>query len=206
MAIEKTIEKTIFAGMGDEQKRTAFKEWLADSGLFDSVELDGSTVKCYVGERLVYEFWKTPSYHAAYLKNGYEWKMGDFSISQLSYGVKTSKGIYIQAQQTYKMHIFITKSNNGDIVVLRNYNEGVVDVPDLEKSPPYVGNTYTWSVPVPCFTKQGVTALAPIPSYGADTYPVGLYLLISNQYPREEAIIEVNGKRYYSNGFIALEE
>lgn len=200
------IEKTIFAGMGDAQKRTAFKEWLADSGLFNSVELDGSTIKCYVGERLVYEFWKTSEYHAAYLKNGYEWDMGDFSISQLSYGVKTSKGIYIQAQQTYIMRIFITKSNNGDIVVLRNYHELGVEVPDLEKSPAYVSGTYTWNVPSSCFVKQETTSMAPISSYGTNTYPVGLYLLVFNQYPSEEGTITVNDKRYYSNGFIALEE
>jgi len=206
MAIEKTIEKTIFAGMSDAQKRTAFKEWLADSGLFDSVELDGTTVKCYVGERLVYEFWKTASYHVAHLKNGYEWDMGDFGISQLSYGVKTSKGIYIQAQQTYKMHIFITKSNNGDIVVLRNYHELEVNVPDLEKSPAYVSGTYTWNVPGSCFVKQEATSMAPISSYGTNTYPVGLYLIVFNQYPNEEAKIIVDGKKYYSNGFIALEE
>lgn len=200
------IEKTIFAGMGDEQKRTAFKEWLADSGLFDSVELDGSTVKCYVGERLVYEFWKTSTSHVAHLKNGYEWDMGDFSISQLSYGVKTSKGIYIQAQQTYIMHLFITKSNNGDIVVLRNYNKEGTEAIDLEKSPIYVRNAYTWSIPSSCFVKQETTSLAPMPSYGTNTYPVGLYLLVFNQYPDEEGIITVNGKKYYSNGFIALEE
>lgn len=206
MATEKTIEKTIFAGMDNDKKITAFKEWLANSELFDSVERDGWKVSCYVGERLVYEFWKRPSYHAAYLKNGYEWDMGDFNLSQLSYGIKTSKGIYIQAQQTYKMHIFITKSDNGDIVVLRNYNKTEVDVPDLEKSPAWVSGTYTWNVPSSCSVKQRITALAPIPSYGTDTYPVGLYLLIFSQYPDTEAIIEVNGKKYYSNGFIALEE
>lgn len=200
------IEKTIFAGMGDEQKRIAFKEWLADSGLFDSVELDGSTVKCYAGERLVYEFWKTSEYHAAYLKNGYEWDMGDFAISQLSYGVKTSKGIYIRAQQTYNMHIFITKSNNGDIVVLRNYHELAVEVPDLEKSPAKVSGAYSWNVPASCFVKQETTSMAPISSYGTNTYPVGLYLLVFNQYPNEEGIIIINGKKYYSNTFIALEE
>lgn len=200
------IEKTIFAGMGYEQKRTAFKEWLADSGLFDSVELDSSAIKCYFGERLVYEFWKTAAYHAAYLKNGYEWDMGDFSISQLSYGVKTSKGIYIQAQQTYKMHIFITKSNNGDIVVLRNYHELAVEVPDLEKSPAYVSGSYAWQVPGSCFVKQETTSMASISSYGTNTYPVGLYLLVFNQYPKEEGIITVNGKKYYSNTFMALEE
>jgi hypothetical protein len=203
---EKTIEKTIFAGMGDEQKLTAFKEWLADSDLFDSVELDSTTVKCYVGERLAFAFWKTESYHSAYLKNGYEWKMGDFNISQLSYGVKTSKGIYIQAQQSYKMHIFITKSNNGDIVALRNYNKEDVEVPDLEKSPANVSGVYEWNVPSSCLVKQEITSLSPIPSYGTNTYPVGLYLLVFNQYPDEEATITVNGKRYYSNGFIALEE
>ena len=200
------IEKTIFDGMGDEQKLTAFKEWLADSGLFDSVELDWTTVKCYVGERLVCEFWKTSQSDVVYLKNGFQWDIADFQVSQLSYGIKTSKGIYIQAQQTYKMHLFITKSNNGDIVVLRNYNKEVTEAIDLEKSPIYVPNTYTWSIPSSCFIKQETTSLAPMPSYGTNTYPVGLYLLVFNQYPDEEAIITVNDKRYYSNGFIALEE
>lgn len=200
------IEKTIFDGMVDEQKRTAFKEWLADSGLFDNVELDGSAVKCYVGERLVCEFWKTSQSDVVYLKNGFEWNIADFQVYQLSYGIKTSKGIYIQAQQTYIMHIFITKSNNGDIVVLRNYNKEVTEAIDLEKSPIYVPNTYTWAVPSSCFVKQEATSLAPIPSYGTNTYPVGLYLIVFNQYPNEEAKIIVDGKKYYSNGFIALEE
>ena len=200
------IEKTIFAGMSDEQKLTAFKEWLADSGLFDSVELDGSSVKCYVGERLVFEFWKTSQLDVAYLKNGFQWNIADFQVSQLSYGIKTSKGIYIYAKQTYKMHLFITKSNNGDIVVLRNYNKEGTEAIDLEKSPIYVPDAYTWTVPNSCFIKQETTSLAPMPSYGTNTYPVGLYLLVFNQYPDEEAIITVNDKRYYSNGFIALEE
>lgn len=200
------IEKTIFAGMDNAQKTIAFKEWLADSGLFDSVELDGATVNCYVGERLAFAFWKTLKPHVAYLKNGYEWYMGDFSISQLSYGVKTSKGIYIRAQQTYRMHIFITKSNNGDVVVLRNYHELGVEVPDLEKSPAYVSGSYEWQVPGSCFVKQETTSMASISSYGTNTYPVGLYLLVFNQYPNEEGIITVNGKKYYSNTFIALEE
>jgi hypothetical protein len=54
--------------------------------------------------------------------------------------------------------------------------------------------------------KSFKTSLAPIVNAKALTYADGLYLQVFSQYPGVEGIITINGKQYYTDGVLALEE
>lgn len=200
------IETTIFRGLSDSDKRTAFCNFLANSGLFDSVTIDDITVKCYVDETDIIDFFSTSNSHYAHLENGFDWFLGDFTISELALGVKTSKGIYIKADQTYSMDIFIAKTNEGNICVFKCYHEGGAALVDIKNSAAYEVGSYEWSIPSGALSAQSMTVLAPVPCYGANTYADGLYLQAFNEFPYVAGEFVIGDKHYYSNGYMALKD
>ena len=144
---------------------------------------------------------------------------------KFDYGIATSKGIYINWTiagnvPTARSGVFISKSNgNTPYAVFMFFDNstsngrlgyvdlGITDVANngnLAKiwdgySDFYVcGNSTTMQA-----TK---TALTPFISEYSDSYCPYIYALHFNQFPKQVGKLTLNGKLYFTNGYIALED
>jgi hypothetical protein len=97
-----------------------------------------------------------------------------------------------------------TKSNEGTVSVA--LNEGTkYSCADYDNSSGFTSFSFP-TVVDNTFVKSGMTVLAPVVNAKALTYADGLYLQVFSQYPGVEGVITINGKQYYTDGVLALEE
>ena len=207
MAIEKIV-KTVFTSTTGDAMASEIAAWLTAnaSDFFDEIEASGGPrVLCYIDGVSAVRI-NTDTSGTSYISakndkytelaaNGTNWR----------YGVKTSKGIAVyNASGDYRYCIMATKSNEGT-VSLAMTGTNIYACADFDKSsdlvdfktPTRVDNTWV---------KSGKTVLAPIVNANSLTYADGLYLQVFSQYPGVEGIITINGKQYYTDGVLALEE
>jgi hypothetical protein len=201
------IEKTVFTNSGGVNLANEIAAWLTAnaSDFFDEIEVytnDEPIVYCGIDGGMAIKINVNVRDKAAVrIKSGslrtinstsYEWR----------YGVKTSKGIAVY--NTDGFCIMATKSNEGTVSVA--LNEGTkYSCADYDNSTKFV--TFNFPTVVDnTFVKSGMTVLAPVVNAKASTYADGLYLQVFSQYPGVEGIITINGKQYYTDGVLALEE
>jgi hypothetical protein len=202
------IEKTVFTGTTGDAMASEIAAWLTAnaSEFFDRIEIDSDThVYCYIdGVRAVHINTDTTGTSYISAKNDKYTELAANGTNWL-YGVKTSKGIAVyNASGDYRYCIMATKSNEGT-VSLAMTGTNIYACADFDKSsdlvdfktPTRVDNT---------FVKSGMTVLAPIVNANALTYADGLYLQVFSQYPNVDGIFTINGKQYYTDGVLALEE
>jgi hypothetical protein len=199
------IEKTVFTNSGGVDHASEIVAWLTAnaSDFFDTIETnpDGHILCKIDGGMAIKINMNVRDKAAVRIKNGslktinstsYEWR----------YGVKTSKGIAVY--NTDGFCIMATKSNEGTVSVA--LKEGTqYSCADYDNSTKFV----TFNSPVivdNTWIKSFKTSLAPIVNAKALTYADGLYLQVFSQYPGVEGIITINGKQYYTDGVLALEE
>ena len=206
MAIEK-IEKTVFTSATGEEMASEIAAWLTAnaSEFFDKIETitdNGIHVYCFIDDvRAVDINTGNSGAGSVSIKNG-KYVAGSFWGTGWLYGVKTSKGIAVYHRGHYC--IMVTKSNEGT-VSLAMTGTNIYACADFDKSsdlvdfktPTRVDNTWV---------KSGKTVLAPIVNANSLTYADGLYWQVFSQYPGVEGIITINGKQYYTDGVLALEE
>lgn len=201
------IEKTVFINSGGVNQASEIAAWLRAnaSEFFDEIEVytnDEPIVYCGIDAGMAIRINTNVRAKAAVrIKNGSMRTMDSTSYAW-QYGVKTSKGIAVY--NTDGFCIMATKSN-GDTVSVA-LKEGIqYSCADYDNSTKFI--TFTAPARVDnTWTKSGMTVLAPIVNTDALTYADGLYLQVFSQYPGVEGIITINGKQYYTDGVLALEE
>ena len=222
------IEKTVFSATAGANRLAELRAWLAENATdyFDTVtEISSSSFYCKKDNKNVLRFITGSSQSIyTYLSNGSEKSWRCDSNFNADYAVKTSKGILLHTPSdadTTSMpnSIYITKTQNDGLAIVvvgtlfdsTDYNEYCSA--DFEQTP-------SWAYYVRASKNADglaefkrnmhktceMTVLQPIPCKSSATYAVGLYHLFYNQYLNAEGIITANGKNYYSNGYLALEE
>ena len=206
MAIKK-IEKTVFTsatgvGLADE-----INDWLAvnASEFFDKIERtydSGWRVHCFIGNVIavnIYADGGSSNGSSVYIKNG-NYKVA--TTTGWLYGIKTSKGIALRSAEGCCYAICKT---NEDTVSVALRESATYACADFDKSSDFV----TFNAPSivdSTWIQSGKTVLTPIVNANALTYADGLYLQVFSQYPNVDGIFTINGKQYYTDGVLALEE
>jgi hypothetical protein len=175
------------------------------SEFFDRIETitdNGIHVYCFIDDvRAVDINTGSSGASSVSIKNG-KYVDGGFYSTGWLYGVKTSKGIAVYHSGHYC--IMVTKSNEGT-VSLATKDTSTYACADFDKSSDFVKFNQPTKVSS-SWIQSGKTVLAPIVNANALTYADGLYLQVSSQYPNVDGIFTINGKQYYTDGVLALEE
>lgn len=225
------IEKTVFTATVGANRLAELRTWLVANATdyFDEItEVSSSAFLCKKNNKNVVKFKNgSQSYsdgNMLYTANGSSLVMRTIETFNTDYVVKTSKGILIHFPSEYSTTslantIIITKTQNDGLSIAfvgvtygnTDYNE--YRVYDFEQTPTfayYVQSSKDTSglnsFNSQMYKKEEMTVPQPIPCHGAASYGVGLYQLYYSQFPLTEGEITANGKNYYSNGYLALEE
>lgn len=225
------IEKTIFTTSAGANRLAELREWLVANATdyFDEItEVASSAFLCKKNNKNVIKFKNgSQSYsdgNMLYTANNSFLIMRTAESFNANYVVKTSKGILIHFPSEYSTTslantIFITKTQNYGLSIAfvgvtygsTDYNE--YRVYDFEHTPTFdyyvrasKDTSGLTSFKSQMYKKEEMTVPQPIPCHGTASYGVGLYQLYYSQFPLTEGEITANGKNYYSNGYLALEE
>lgn len=206
MAIEK-IEKTVFTSATGEEMASEIAAWLTAnaSEFFDRIETitdNGIHVYGFIDDvRAVDINTGNSGAGSVSIKNG-KYVAGNFWGTGWLYGIKTSKGIAVYHSGHYC--IMVTKSNEGT-VSLATKDTSIYACADFDKSSDFIKFNPPTKVSS-SWVQSGKTVLAPVVNANALTYADGIYLQVFSQYPNVDGIFTINGKQYYTDGVLALEE
>ena len=201
------IEKTIFHGLTTTTRGAEIVAWLTANGseFFDSVEFSDNFVRCYKDDKPALDICLGGGQNQTkvYAANGAVSGIAMNGSQNWAYGIKTSKGLLIYFSYTSSPGcVAIVKTNEGGTFIARRYNGWCAA--DFDNSA--LIDSYSNGGTLPWNLQSGRTVLAPVVASHADTYADGLYLQLFAQYPNANGILAVNDKKYYTDGFFALEE
>lgn len=194
-------------------------DFLENSGYFSKVEENSGKIQCYIkddndNDYMVYSSdWSNSSisYTRFFPKSGIEVM---YNCWGPRYGFKTSKGLFLMTsvqemtpQNQYWTYQIIGKTNNNKMGVAFNYNNSgrFLSAAVGENETSLVTTAMTFRDRI--YSGLSQISMAPIgtkPTIGT-SYIEGAYLLVMVPYI-PPGIIEIDGKKYVTNGVIALEE
>lgn len=208
MAIETTyfVNTTVAA-----DNVTEVYAWLQSNAAeyFDSFAIsdDGSTISCYIGELEALTI--SPGVNAGFtttLINGTQKKTnaGTAATVICTKAVKTASGLAFGANNNVPC-FFIAKAASGETLFVLGQGAALSVNFDWYAVVPTKDTAFTL-----CTNNQysiGAkenTMLSPLACVNGTGYAPNLYSAPFNQYKGTEGIINLNGKQYYTNGYIAL--
>ncbi len=219
------IEKYYFNQASVTANAEDVKQFIESSGYFDSVELDVTTstyfptVICSVGNaslKFTISGGDTTSGAVFYLvtESGFvydgtnRYYTAGFS-NKSSYGIKTEYGLFIYYNSTH--HIFITKSDKDTVAINATWRYGTsgnssssVETRycrcDLINSKSTSGTDLTTKS-----MSAALTTLVPLVLPSA-CYTPNLYFMPFSQYVGIVGILEIDGIKYFSDGYCCLKE
>lgn len=180
---------------------------------FDSFAIseDGLTISCFIGELEAVTFTFSESAAVIFtvtLPNGTTstHKGNTTTDRYIKKAVKTSCGIVFQIMD-YVPFAIITKSANGETATVHNKSHAVSSgsthicavIPTMDTA--FAGFNVYHDI-----AANNYTSIANVVCPSGVGYLPNLYRMVFNQYRGTEGIISLNGKKYYTNGYLALAE
>lgn len=216
------IETVNFAYRTDDKHFAEIKEWLDDNAkeYFDSVTVStaGTGLICYSGSIPVMNFARSSSgvhQHTIFtLATGEYYRIpGTGYIIHIKQIIKTNYGLSFSMSNqnnTVPHSIFITKTNKGGLAVVFDteqmiYNTGSIACVSIMNSVGFKPNLY--KLEQYYGTNSGrLTTLCPFICKDVEEYTPHLFLTTYSQSLGTPCTLDIEGKKYSYNGYIALED
>lgn len=197
--------------------------WLQENATeyFDSFAIsdDGLKISCFIGELEAVNISGfgdgTTSQALKFvttLNNGTTCNASAPSASPSWYinkAIKTSNGIafcLILNENAYKPWFFITKAASGETAFVFGSNTTVNTSQKVYAVIPTKDSIFTSFSVYYDITTDNYTSIANVVCPSGVGYLPNVYRMVSSQYRGTEGIISLNGKKYYTNGYLALAE
>lgn len=187
--------------------------WLQENATeyFDSFAIseDGLTVSCFIGELEAVTFAFNSSEMFQFivtLPNGTTSKHSATNSDKfITKAVKTSNGIVFQLED-YIPFMIITKSANGETATVHNNTYNISTTNKIYAAIPTKDSAFASFSVYYDIAVNDYTSITNVVCPSGAGYLPNLYRMVFSQYRGTEGIISLNGKKYYTNGYLALAE
>lgn len=224
------ITKTLFRNDDLALQAPEVLAWLQQNGeaYFDNIEYDDTNKKiiCSIDAVTAFEVFFAGQYAVKTSLNNGVYKSsirGVGTIGLFNYGIATNSGLVLVYTNEYTSTsyaktncVVITKDNNGDVTFIIMGQTDTSTTGFHLWSGTFTKYTFNdWyggKSAVDLFTdgvisvQAATTALIPFTDKTYPIYTPAAYLLVFNQYFRQEGTFTIDGTDYYTTGFIALSD